>query len=70
MWAALFIWRRDFLKPLNKGLRLSAIAFAIVLVPLGIYGVRHPGDIGARAGGTSFLNKGLNGGHPIQTSGH
>ena len=67
IWVALEIWRRDFIKQYRKGILASLIAFAIVLLPLGIYGVRHPGDIGARAGGTSFLNKSLNGGHPIQT---
>ena len=67
IWAALEIWRRDFIKPYRKGIVMSIIAFLVVLLPLGIYGVKHPGDIGARAGGTSFLNKGLNGGHPVQT---
>lgn len=67
IWAAMMIWRPKFIKPYNKLLGVSVIACLIVLVPLGIYGVRHPGDIGARAGGTSFLNKGLNHGHPVQT---
>lgn len=67
IWAAMEIWRKDFIKQYRSGIRVSLIAFAIMLIPLGLYGVRHPGDILARAGGTSFLNKDLNGGQPVQT---
>jgi len=67
IWGAMMIRRPKFIKPYNKMITVSLIAFAIVLIPLGIYGVRHPGDILARASGTSFLNKSLNNGQPVQT---
>ncbi|HSX15097.1 MAG TPA: glycosyltransferase family 39 protein [Candidatus Saccharimonadales bacterium] len=67
IWLALEIWRRDFIKPFRKSIIASLIAFAILMIPMGLYGIKHPGDLGARASGTSFLNKDLNGGHPVQT---
>ncbi len=66
---ALALWRRPFLAKWAKPLAMSLIATVIVLVPLGLYGVKHPGDLGARASGVSFLNPSLNHGHPIQTLG-
>ncbi len=64
---ALAIWRRKELKRRWQGILISLVAAIIALVPLGIYAVRHPADVGARAAGTSFLNRDLNHGQPLQT---
>jgi 4-amino-4-deoxy-L-arabinose transferase-like glycosyltransferase len=66
-WLALEIWRRDFIKQYRRLILVSLAATLVVLIPMGLYGLKHPGDIGARASGTSFLNKDLNGGHPAKT---
>ena len=58
---------RSWLKTNWKNLLISVAVTAAVLLPLGITIVRNPGASTARAGGTSFLNKDLNGGKPIQT---
>ncbi len=65
VWICLKLWRKDFLKPIAGGLRIALITFAITLVPLALYGIRHPGDISGRVGGTSVLNSGLNHGGPV-----
>ncbi len=62
----LIIKRRGFLRKWQHQIVLSLIISAITLIPLGVYGVIHPGDLGARASGTSFLNKDLNNGRPVQ----
>jgi hypothetical protein len=63
----LFIWRRRFLASYLRLILVSVVAFVIVMVPMGIFGISHPDEIGARAGGTSFLNPDLNQGKPVQT---
>lgn len=61
----LFFFKKSFYKTYWKPVALSLIATTIVLLPLIIYGVKNPGDIGARAAGTSVLNASLNGGKPL-----
>lgn len=65
----LYFFRRAFIKPYLRLIGLSLIAFAVALLPMGIFAIHHAGDVFARAAGTSFLNKDLNGGHPLQTLG-
>lgn len=60
------IFRRQWFKGQRKNLVAAAIVFLLVLSPLIFYSIKNP-DAGARAGGTSFLNKDLNKGKPIQT---
>ena len=67
IWSFMELWRKDIVKPLRKQLVISLVAFVIVLIPMGIYAIKHPGDVFARAGGVSFLEPSLNHGHPIQT---
>jgi 4-amino-4-deoxy-L-arabinose transferase-like glycosyltransferase len=62
----LYFFRRKFFNAYWKPVAISLIGTAIVLLPMGIYGVFHPGDVFARAAGTSVLNKGLNGGNPAK----
>lgn len=64
----ILVFRRQWLKGLSKQLIAALIAFSLVVAPLAIYTVRNP-DAGSRAGGTSFLNKELNKGQPLQTLG-
>lgn len=63
----LLIVRRKWLKDNWKKLLLSLAIFGVVMTPLLITTIKDPGGSTARAGGTSFLNKELNGGKPIQT---
>lgn len=63
------IWRRHLLRAWLPGLVTSLLATAIVLVPLGLYGLHHPDDLVGRTNGVSFTNPDLNHGHPIQTLG-
>ena len=63
----LYLGRRDFYKKWRKSINYSLIFVAIALIPMGLYGIKHPGDLGARAGGVSFTNKELNHGKPLQT---
>lgn len=60
------IFRRQWLKGQGKNIAAALISFLLVLSPLIFYSVKNP-DAGARAGGTSFLNKSLNKGKPLQT---
>lgn len=60
------LFRRQWLKGQGKNIAAAFIAFLLVLSPLIFYSVKNP-DAGARAGGTSFLNKDLNKGRPMQT---
>ncbi|MCL5094231.1 MAG: glycosyltransferase family 39 protein [Patescibacteria group bacterium] len=62
------LFKRDFFRNLfvmKKELIYSGLSFSLVLLPLVLYFIRHPEDAGARASGTSILNKNLNGGNPI-----
>lgn len=59
--------RREWLKANMKNILISVVVFVIAMLPLGYTVVRHPGDSAARAGGTSFLNRDLNGGNPALT---
>ncbi len=63
----MLIVRRDWLRANWKKLLISAGVFALVLTPLIITTAKDPGGSTARAGGTSFLNKDLNNGQPVQT---
>ncbi len=60
------LFRRTFLQSHWRQVGSGLIACLVVLAPLGIYGITHK-DAAARAGATSFLNKELNKGKPIQT---
>jgi len=60
------LFRRQWLKDNSRNFIIAAVTFAIVIAPLGIYGVMNK-DAAARAGGTSFLNKSLNKGNPLGT---
>lgn len=61
------LFRRMWIKKWWRQVGLAAIACIITLLPMGIYGVQHPGDIIGRPSGVSVLNKDLNHGKPIQT---
>jgi len=63
----MFLFRRDWLKSNWKKLLISFAVFGIVMAPLLITTIKDPGGSTARAGGTSFLNKDLNQGKPVQT---
>lgn len=65
--AYMLIARRNWLKSNWKKLLISAGVFAVVLAPLVVATAQDPGGSTARAGGTSFLNKELNKGQPVQT---
>ena len=60
------LFRRQWFKGQTKNIMAGLISFAIVLLPLGYYVVKHP-DAAGRAGGTSFLNPSLNKGKPLAT---
>lgn len=62
------IFRREFIKKNVRNIGVALATFLLVITPLGIYTVTHK-DAASRAGGTSFLNKDLNGGKPLQTLG-
>ncbi len=59
--------RRKWLKDNWKKVLISAGVFALVLTPLVVATAKDPSGSAARAGGTSFLNKDLNKGQPVQT---
>lgn len=63
----ILIIRRQWLKSNWKKILISAGVFGLVLTPLAIATIKDPSGSGARASGTSFLNKDLNNGQPIQT---
>lgn len=63
----LIIWRRSWFMRNWKKIALGLAAFLIVLSPMIVSTVKHPNDSFARSGGTSFMNKSLNGGKPLQT---
>lgn len=63
----MLILRRDYIKQNWKKLLLSFVVFGLVMGPLIYTTIKDPGGSTARAGGTSFLNKDLNNGQPIQT---
>lgn len=63
----LFVLRRNWLKENWQKLLLSLLVFGVVMTPLLITTIKDPGGSTARAGGTSFLNKDLNNGQPVQT---
>lgn len=60
------IFRRHWLKGQGKNIAAGIVTFLLVLSPLVWYTATHA-DAAARAGGTSFLNKGLNNGKPLET---
>ncbi len=60
------LFRRDWLVKNIKNLLIGGAVFLVTLAPLAITIIKNPGDSTARAGGTSFLNKDLNGGKPVQ----
>jgi 4-amino-4-deoxy-L-arabinose transferase-like glycosyltransferase len=64
-----FIWRRKQLQRWGRGLLVSVVTMAIVLIPMGIYGIHHPDELFARTGGVSITNPALNHGHLIETFG-
>lgn len=61
------IFRRTWLKENWKQLLVSLLVFGVVMAPLLYTTIKDPGGSTARAGGTSFLNKDLNEGKPLQT---
>jgi 4-amino-4-deoxy-L-arabinose transferase-like glycosyltransferase len=63
----MIIRRRSWLIMNWKKLLLSFAVFGIVMTPLLYTTIKDPGGSTARAGGTSFLNKDLNNGNPVQT---
>ena len=63
----MFVRRRDWLTKNWKKLLISFAVFGVVMTPLIITTIKDPGGSTARAGGTSFLNKDLNQGKPVQT---
>lgn len=65
--AFLVILRRKWFKASWQKIGLGFLSFLVVLSPMIIFTIKHPNDSFARSGGTSFMNKGLNGGKPLQT---
>ncbi len=63
----LLLLRRSWFTANWKKICLGLAAFFAVLVPMVVFTVKNPGDSFARSGGTSFMNKSLNGGKPLQT---
>jgi len=64
----LLITRRDWVRKNLANIGLALGIFAIIFAPLAIFTARNPGQSPlARTSGTSFLNKGLNGGNPLKT---
>lgn len=63
----LLVMRRAWLKASWKKLLLSLAVFGLVMTPLIVTTINDPGGSTARAGGTSFLNRELNQGQPLQT---
>lgn len=63
----LLVLRRPWLKQNWKKLLVSFAVFGVVMTPLLYTTIKDPGGSTARAGGTSFLNKDLNEGKPVQT---
>lgn len=57
---------KSYIRPLFASFGMAAIT----LIPLLIYGLYHPGDLGARAGGTSVFNSALNNGDLWGTLAH
>lgn len=62
----LAIHNRSWLKNNIKNLLISLAVTLVLLIPLGVTIVKNPNGSTARAGGTSFLNRDLNGGKPVQ----
>lgn len=58
---------RKWLVENSNKLLISAAITLVVLIPMGVTIARNPSGSTARAGGTSFLNKDLNYGRPVQT---
>lgn len=63
----MIIMRRDWLVQNWQRLLVSLAVFGLVMTPLLYTTIKDPGGSTARAGGTSFLNKELNQGQPVQT---
>lgn len=63
----ILIARRSWLLSNIKGLIVASMVFFVAISPLVYTIIQHPADSAARAGGTSFLNKDLNGGKPAIT---
>lgn len=63
----LFFARRHWLSRNKRALMLGFVSLVITLLPYLTYTALHPRDTSARAAGTSFLNKNLNGGRPLAT---
>lgn len=63
----LAVFRRDWVKANYKKLIISFMLFIALLVPLGLATINDPQGSASRAGGTSFLNKDLNNGKPVET---
>lgn len=63
----MLIFRRSWISQNWKKLLLSLLVFGVVMAPLIYTTIKDPGGSTARAGGTSFLNKSLNDGKPLQT---
>ncbi len=63
----LLILRRQWFKSSWRKIGLGLISLLVVLSPMIIFTIKHPADSFARSGGTSFMNKSLNGGKPLQT---
>lgn len=63
----MFAVRRNWLKQNWQKILISVGVFMFVLTPLVIATVQDPAGSGARAGGTSVLNKELNNGQPLLT---
>jgi 4-amino-4-deoxy-L-arabinose transferase-like glycosyltransferase len=62
-------WRPAWWRRVRRGLVVSLAVCVIVLGPLSVYGIHHPGELVGRAGGVSFTNPSLNHGHPLTTLG-
>lgn len=62
------LWRyRAFAQRWMKPLGVSVLTMAIVLLPMFLFGLKHPADVFVSRSSTSFMNPELNNGRPIQT---
>ncbi len=62
-----FFKNRKFFAEFKKPVLISWLVAAIILVPLGLYGLKQPGEVLGTRSSVSIFNKSLNHGSPIGT---
>ena len=61
------IWHRDWIRQWWRGVALSLVATAVVLLPMGIFAIHNYQDVLGARSSVSITNPGLNHGHLLST---